>query len=92
MVAITVKPRSSRAGLAADGAGGLLVRVHAPAAEGAANQECVQVLADALGMPKTAVQIARGSKSRRKHILVAGLTAEEVRERLSAAAKGSDPR
>ncbi len=68
------------------------MRVHAPAAEGAANQECVRVLSEALGVPKTAVQIARGSRSRHKHILVAGLTAEEVRARLSAAAKGSDPR
>jgi uncharacterized protein (TIGR00251 family) len=86
LVPVHVKPRSSRAGVEIDGAGGIVVRVHAPAAEGAANQECVRVLADALGVPKSAVTIARGGKSRAKQIQVSGLCAEEVMARLRGAA------
>ena len=84
-VPVHVKPRSSRAGVEVDGAGSVVVRVHAPAAEGAANQECVRVLAEALGVPKSAVTIARGAKSRAKQIQVSGLAAGEVVARLRRA-------
>jgi hypothetical protein len=87
-VQIRVKPRSSRAGVEVDRSGSIVVRVHAPAAEGAANQECVRVLADALGVPKLAVTIGRGAKSRAKQIQVSGLAAEEVMARLKRVAAG----
>jgi hypothetical protein len=85
-VPVHVKPRSSRAGVEIDGAGGVVIRVHAPAVEGAANEECVRVLADALGVPKSAVTIGRGGKSRAKQIQVSGLGADEVVARLKRAA------
>jgi uncharacterized protein (TIGR00251 family) len=87
-IAIQVRPRSSRAGVGLGKNGALVVRVHAPAAEGAANQECIRVLAQALAVPKSAVQIVRGGKSRSKQIAVAGLSGAEVRARLERAAFG----
>lgn len=80
-----MKPRSSRAGVELAGDGGIVVRVHAPAAEGAANRECVETLAGALGVSKSAVTIVRGARSRGKRVAVAHLTAAEVRDRLQRA-------
>jgi uncharacterized protein (TIGR00251 family) len=70
--------------------GGLVVCVHAPAAEGAANRECVVVVARALGVAKSSVRIVRGEKSRAKQIAVDGLEAREARGRLESAAGGRD--
>jgi uncharacterized protein (TIGR00251 family) len=57
----------------------LLVRVSAPAVEGAANEAVTAFLADLLGVRRRAVQIVSGEKSRRKRIAIAGVTAESVR-------------
>jgi hypothetical protein len=83
---VKVKPRSSRSRVERGSDGGLVVCVHAPAADDAANRECVEVIAEALGVPKSAVQIVRGQRSRTKQIAVAGLGAAEARARLEKAA------
>jgi hypothetical protein len=57
----------------------LLVRVSAPAVEGAANEALTAFLADLFGVARRAVQIVSGEKSRRKRIAIAGVTAESVR-------------
>ncbi len=85
---VEVRARSSRSGVKRRGGGELVVHVHAPAIGGAANRECVAVLARALRMPKSAVQIVRGATSRSKAIKVDGLSAAEVQERLERAARG----
>lgn len=86
LIAITVRPRSSRARVELTPEDGFVARVHAPASEGAANREAVELLAKALGVPKSAVRIVRGQKSRSKEIDVAGLSAAEARARLTGAA------
>lgn len=85
-VEIQVRPRSSRTGVTAREDGTLVVHVHAPAVKGAANAECVAVLAKALSVPRSAIRIVRGGRSRVKHIAVAGLAAAEARARLARAA------
>jgi uncharacterized protein (TIGR00251 family) len=82
LLVVNVKPRAAHAGVEVAKDGRVVVRVHAPAAEGAANRECLATLAAALGVPKTSLEIVRGEKSRAKQIAVAHLTAAEVRERL----------
>ena len=86
LVSIRVRPRSSRSGLRKGSDGGLVVCVGASATEGAANRECAAVLAKALGVPKSAVRIVRGEKSRSKQIVVEGLSPEEARTRLEEVA------
>jgi len=86
LISIRVRPRSSRSGVVKDTGGRLVVCVHAPAAEGAANRECVAVLAQVLGVAKSAVRIVRGEKSRSKQIAVEGLGAADVRAQLARAA------
>ena len=63
-----------------------MVRVHAPASEGAANRECVALLAKALRVAKSRVRIVQGERSRSKQIGVEGMSAQEVRERLARSA------
>jgi uncharacterized protein (TIGR00251 family) len=71
-------PRAARAGLAGSREDALLVRLNAAPVEGAANAELIEVLADALGVPKRAVSISAGERSRRKTVLIRGLSADEV--------------
>ena len=85
LIGIRVRPRSSRSGLERGSDGGIVVHVHAPAREGAANRECQVVLAHALGVAKSAVRIIRGQKGRGKQIGVVGLSGAEARVRLDRA-------
>ena len=60
----------------------LKVKVHAPALEGRANEELCEFLADQLGLPKRAVILAQGEKSRQKLVRITGLSLAEVRAKL----------
>jgi uncharacterized protein (TIGR00251 family) len=60
----------------------LKVKVHAPPVEGKANEELCSFLAETLGLPKRAVQLDRGASSRKKIVMIEGLTLEEVSSRL----------
>ena len=51
--------------------------------EGAANRALLQMLAHLLGVARSALSIEAGSAGRDKRVLVRGLTAEVVRERLA---------
>ena len=75
---IRIVPRAGRAGVAGTRRGALLVRVNAPPVEGAANAELVDLLARFLGVPKRAVTIVAGERSRLKRVRVAGVTVEYV--------------
>lgn len=61
----------------------LKVRVRARPVEGEANAALLRLLADVLGVPKSAVSLERGGQSRIKRIGVAGLSLEAVRARLT---------
>jgi hypothetical protein len=62
----------------------LLVRLHAPPVEGAANDELIQVIAAALSVPKRAVSIVSGERSRQKRVRVVGIDATTAASRLLA--------
>jgi uncharacterized protein len=62
--------------------GGIVVRVHERAVEGAANDACIRALADALGVPKTTIRLIAGTHCRQKRFEVAGLDQEQVRSKL----------
>jgi uncharacterized protein YggU (UPF0235/DUF167 family) len=86
LVDLRVIPRSPRAAL--DGVReGRLLRVTAPPVEQAANDAVVRLLADVLDVPKSAIAIASGTTSRNKTARVGGLTFDQVRARLAAAAR-----
>jgi uncharacterized protein (TIGR00251 family) len=54
---VRVIPRSSKPGIAGIREGVLLVRLQSPPVEGAANEELIQVIADAFGAAKRDVEI-----------------------------------
>ncbi len=67
----------------------LKVRTRAPARDGRANAAAVRVLARYLGLPVSGVVLRSGLSSRRKTVLVSGLSLDATESRLSAAVGGS---
>ncbi len=78
-LAVRIVPRAGRSGLAGTRDGALLVRVNAPPVEGAANAELVEVLARCLRVPKRAVTLVAGERSRLKRVRVEGVTLDYVK-------------
>ena len=83
-IAIRVTPRSSKPGLGgwragADGREELEVRVAEAPADGAANAAVVKLLAKALGLSRSEVEIVSGHTSRHKRVQVPHEPEEERR-------------
>lgn len=72
---VTAKPRSRRESVTVlrtdDGDPHLVVRVHAAAVDGAANEAVTKAVARALGVRAWQVALARGHRSRSKIVTVA---------------------
>jgi len=81
-LAVRVVPRASRSAVAGVRGGRLMVRVTAPPVEGAANDAVLEVIADALGVPRRAVSLLAGETQRDKTVVIVGVTEAEVRRRL----------
>jgi uncharacterized protein (TIGR00251 family) len=87
MLRLRLTPRASTNAVLGWRADGVLgVRVTAPPVEGAANRAVEALLAETLGLPRSAVSVARGERSRDKLVRVAGMTLAEVRTSLERAA------
>jgi uncharacterized protein (TIGR00251 family) len=83
IVSVRVIPRSAKSGLAGTRDGALLVRLHAPPVEGAANAELIDVMAKALGVPTRALSIVGGEHGRLKRVKVDGVTMDYLNSRLA---------
>lgn len=68
--AVLVQPRAAKATIVGAHDKALKVRLTAPPVEGAANKQCIELLAKALGRPKSTFTIISGQTSRHKQILV----------------------
>jgi uncharacterized protein (TIGR00251 family) len=79
---VWAKPRAKKSRVVGERADAIEVSLAAPPVDGAANEELVRVLSEALGVPKRAVVIVRGDTSQRKLVEVSGISAEEARTRL----------
>lgn len=62
-----------------------MARVTAPATEGRANSELVEALAEAFAVPRSAVRIVAGTRSKTKVVEIAGATSAVVERLLSEA-------
>jgi uncharacterized protein (TIGR00251 family) len=80
---LRVHPSAARNELAGFSEGVLRVKVAAPPVRGKANQELIAFLAQKLGLSKGDFTILKGHTSRNKLISIAGLTREELNQRLS---------
>ena len=76
IIDVRVIPRAGKSGIAGMRGDALLVRLHAAPVDGAANAELIEVLAEALDVPKRAVSIASGERSRQKRVRIEGVTNE----------------
>lgn len=83
LIRVRVKPRASKNQIEAVTPDGLLsVRLTAPPVEGAANAALVELIAKTLRVPKSAVSVVAGEKSKTKTVSVDGMGAEEVRGKI----------
>jgi uncharacterized protein YggU (UPF0235/DUF167 family) len=82
-VVLRARPKSRSERLETHG-GSLLLRVAAPAQDGAANQRIIELLAARLGVPRRAIDLVRGHTARDKELQVRGLTLDAARARLVA--------
>jgi uncharacterized protein (TIGR00251 family) len=84
LIDIRVIPRSGRSGIAGTRGDAVLVRLNAAPVDGAANAELIEVLANALDVPKRAVTIVAGERSRHKRVRVEGASEDFIRVKLQA--------
>lgn len=75
---VRVQPRASRDEVAGVYGGALKIRLRAPALENKANEALIEVLAELLKRPKSAVRILNGERSRTKRIEIHGATQQDV--------------
>ena len=73
-VDIVVQPRASREGVGPIVGDRLRVSVNAPPVDGKANEAVVRALAEALAVPRAAIEIVRGETGRRKTVRIRGVT------------------
>lgn len=70
IVRVRVAPRSSRKGCAGLQGTQVKFNLHSPPVEDAANRELVEMLADGLRVPRSAVRIVKGGKGRDKIVSI----------------------
>jgi hypothetical protein len=73
-----VTPRASKNAIEGFRNDALIVRVTAPPVDTAANDAVVALLAEALGIPKRQISIARGAASRNKAVDIGGLSRDQL--------------
>jgi uncharacterized protein len=69
---VQVVPRAARSEVVGEHNGALRVRVAAPPVDGAANAELIHILARALGVSRSAIEIIRGHSGKLKTVRILG--------------------
>jgi hypothetical protein len=78
--AVRVQPRASRDAVEGEWQGALKVRLTAPPVDDKANAALCVFLAEQLNIPRSAVRILAGERSRIKRVEIRGVTAQQVQE------------
>jgi uncharacterized protein (TIGR00251 family) len=81
--AVKVHPRAKKNAVTGELGDALKVALTAPPIDGRANEACIEFFAKLLKVPRSSVTIASGQSSRNKVIRVSGLSAEELRKRIT---------
>ena len=82
-LSVTVSPGAARSELVGRHGDGWKARIAAPPECGRANQALVELLAEALGVPRSAVRVVAGQTAKAKVVEVDGLKTEDVERRLA---------
>lgn len=84
-IQVRITPKSSLVKMERQSDGTIKAWVNAPPHDGQANSALVALAAKTLGLPKSAVQIASGHKSRVKTLAIHGISLNEVLRRIGEA-------
>lgn len=82
VLTVHVQPNAARTECVGPYGNALKVRVASPPVDGAANETLIRFLAETCGIPAGSIEIRSGSAARRKQILLKGMSAQLVVERL----------
>jgi len=77
-IVVQVQPNASQNKIARFEEGVLHLRIAAPPIRGKANQELIKFLSDILGVGKSKLTIAKGMTTKRKVIVIRGLTQNQI--------------
>lgn len=80
---VRVIPRAGRSRIAGIRDGALLVRLAAAPVNGAANAALLDLLADAMRLPRRSLALLAGDRSRDKRVRITGISAAVLTERLA---------
>jgi len=80
--AVKVHPRAKKNAITGEVGDALKLALTAPPVDCKANDACIEFFAKLLKVPRSSVTIAAGQTSRNKVIRVAGITSQQVRDRL----------
>lgn len=84
LLLIRAQPGSRKQGILGTYGERLKVAVHAVPEKGKANQAVIEVLAKALDLKRSQVQLVSGETSQEKTVLICGVTMVELQGRLAA--------
>ncbi len=79
---VRVTPRAAQHRVEGVTGDALRIRLAAPPVEGKANEALVEFLADALDLPRRAVQLEAGERGRTKRLFIAGRSSADTAARL----------
>ena len=80
--AVRVHPSAARTAITGTVGDALKLTLSAPALEGQANAALAEFFAEVFSVPRAAVQVVTGDRSRNKVIRITGRSAAELQERL----------
>ena len=86
---VRLHPRAARSGVVGLREGVLEVRVSSPPVEGRANDEARKLLSALLGVPRGRIELALGSRSRRKVFRVLGMAPADLLRKMEEFAKST---
>jgi uncharacterized protein (TIGR00251 family) len=82
VVSVRVQPRAGRDEVVGEMGCALKIRLQAPAVEGRANEALIGFLAELLKLPKSAVRILSGDRSRIKRVEMRGVSRRQIEQLL----------
>ena len=80
---LRVQPGAGRSSVTGRHGDALAIKVGAPPIGGRANLACIELVADILGVRKSAVELVSGEKNRQKRVRIVGIEPAQVREALA---------
>ena len=84
LVRVRVKPRASREKIEGPSPeGSLTIKLTSPPVDNRANQELIALLAKKLRVPKSAILIQSGERSRNKSVFIKGIEKPEAAKKLA---------